>query len=196
MSCRTPGPKFPRSSHQNNRNGFENFATNIESYVRESDPSFGRVLCGNRRVFQLAFRIRMVYQSGRITRAVAQVLTKEEVAKLAPAEREAVGRLEAQRILADEKIVRCARASSNTVGLGLLTGVAVCLAMIGLNEPKVIPFTIPFVVMLIGLHVNRLNRRLDAIMQMLEKGTRTNGEKTVSSKIGSEMRRPNDDQEN
>jgi|SRR5579872_3918084 len=96
-------------------------------------------------------------------------LTKDEVRKLTPEQQEAVGIVEARRIwLRQQLLERARRYRGMNVIAGLLMGAAGGLAVFSAAMPRALPFAIIAVTALVGFHAAGLNRRLDALMQLLD----------------------------
>jgi len=98
-----------------------------------------------------------------------KTLSKDEVRKLTPEQQEAIGIMEAQRVRTRQQLVERARGyrGMNLI-VGLLMGVAMGLAIYSVVTPRALLFAIIAVTALVGLHAAGLNRRLDALMQLLE----------------------------
>ena len=113
-------------------------------------------------------------------------LTREQVQKLTPEQQETIGSLEAQRIRMRQQLLERARCYRGR-GLieGLLIAVVCGLAMYGLASPRALPFAVMALIFLVWFHVAGLNRRLDALMQLLDHdisqdSSRRSGESEVS----------------
>jgi len=96
-------------------------------------------------------------------------LSKEEVRKLTPKQQEAIGSVEAQRVRTRQQLVERARGyrGMNVIG-GLLMGVPMGLAIYSVVNARALLFAIIAVTALVGFHIAGLNRRLDALMQLLD----------------------------
>jgi len=98
-----------------------------------------------------------------------KMLSKEEVRKLAPEQQKALGNAEAQRVRMREQLVeRARRYRGMSLIAGLLMGAAMGLAMFGLFDARALVFAVIAVTGLVGFHTTGLNRRLDALMQLLD----------------------------
>ena len=92
---------------------------------------------------------------------------KDRVRKLTPEQQEAFGAIKARRLRSRQQLQERARRGMS-VGVGLLTGLAGGLAIVSTALPRVLPFAIIAVVGLVTFHANRLYRRLDALMELLD----------------------------
>lgn len=99
-----------------------------------------------------------------------KTLSKDDIGKLTPEQQEAIGSLEAQRIQMRQQLVeRARRYRGMNVLAGLLMGVALGLAILSVAIPRALPFAVIAVTALVGFHAAGLNRRLDALMQLLDR---------------------------
>ena len=96
-----------------------------------------------------------------------KTLTKEEVGKLTPEQQEALGSMEVQHIRSRQQLLARARRGMN-VAIGLFTGLASGLAILGVAFPRVLPFAIIALVCLVTVHATRLNQRLDALLELFD----------------------------
>src|SRR6266567_8393555 len=98
-----------------------------------------------------------------------KTLSKDEVRKLTPEQQEVIGIVEAQRVRARQQLVDRARGYRGmNVIVGLLMGVAMGFAIYSVVNPRALMFAIIAVAALVGFHAAGLNRRLDALTQLLE----------------------------
>jgi len=99
-----------------------------------------------------------------------QALNKDEVRELTPEQQEAIGIVEAQRVRTRQQLVERARGyRGGRVTVGLLMGVAMGLAIYSVANPRALLFAVIAVTALVGFHAAGLNRRLDALMRLLER---------------------------
>jgi len=94
-------------------------------------------------------------------------LSKEEVRKLTPEQQEAIGSVEAQRVRTRQQLVERARGYRGMNVIGGM-GVPMGLAIYSIVNARALLFAIIAVTALVGFHIAGLNRRLDALMQLLD----------------------------
>jgi hypothetical protein len=95
--------------------------------------------------------------------------SKEEVQHFSPEQQRIFGLLEARRIRARQELVERARGNRSLVILaGLLLGAVGALAVYSLIKPQALMFSILALTGLITIHTAALNRRLDALMELLD----------------------------
>jgi predicted lipid-binding transport protein (Tim44 family) len=97
-------------------------------------------------------------------------LTRDEIERLTPEQQNALGALEVKRVEARQRLIESARGYGGT-GLvaGLMIGAAMALVFYGIFEPRAVPLAIIPVITLIGFHAAGINRRLDALTELLKK---------------------------
>jgi hypothetical protein len=100
-------------------------------------------------------------------------LSKEAVQKLLPEQQEHIAKMELRRMQMKQELFERAQGRR---GLGILGGIiegvliAVpgSLALLSLVFPRLLPFAVIAVSIEVGFLVARVNRRLDALMQLLD----------------------------
>jgi hypothetical protein len=98
-----------------------------------------------------------------------KTLNKDEVRKLAPELQKVVGTVEVQRVRTRRRLVERARGYNGmSVITGLWMGAAMGLAIYSVVNPRVLLFAIVAVTALVGFHAAGLNRRLVALMRLVE----------------------------
>jgi len=98
-------------------------------------------------------------------------LTKDQVRQLTPEQQEALGDLEVQRLRSHQQLLKRARGGIGATA-GLLMGLAGGLAILSTAIPRILPFAIIAVIALVGFLAGRLNRRLDAVIRLLDETER------------------------
>jgi phage shock protein PspC (stress-responsive transcriptional regulator) len=97
-------------------------------------------------------------------------LTKDQVQKLSPEQQAELARIEAEHVRARHEIVNKARRDQGTdIPAGVVMGVAGGLAIYSTVEPKAFQFVWIAVIALVGHYAGKINRRLDALMELLDK---------------------------
>ena len=94
-------------------------------------------------------------------------LTKDQVRKLAPEQQEALAEMAVRRFRSRQQLLKRAR-SGMTLTAGLFMGLAGGLAIVSTAIPRALPFAIIAVIALVTVHTVRLNKRLNALMELLE----------------------------
>jgi hypothetical protein len=108
-------------------------------------------------------------------------LSKDEVRKLSPDQQDAFARMVVRYTQSRLQLLERARRyrGMNVLG-GLLTGLGCGLAILSTSMPRALPFAIFAVSSAVGFHAAGVNRRLDALIELLEADIRraTETEKT------------------
>lgn len=95
--------------------------------------------------------------------------TKERVQKLPPDQQEAIAHLVIQQLEARQQLLERARRYRGMIAFGgLLTPLAFGLAVLSTSIPRALPFAVIVVCGLVVFHVDGVNRRLDALLQLME----------------------------
>jgi hypothetical protein len=97
-----------------------------------------------------------------------RTLTKEQVQKLTPDQQVAVATMEAEHVRARQRLIeRAGPSKARDIVVGLLMGVAAGLAVLSTVIPRALPLSIITLVGLVGVITTGINRRLDALLQLL-----------------------------
>lgn len=97
------------------------------------------------------------------------MLARDEIQNLPQEQQEAFARLLLQRAESRQQLLKRARLGRGTNVLGgLLMGLGGGLAILSTSMPRALPFAIIAVTALVAFHAAALNRRIDALMDLLE----------------------------
>jgi hypothetical protein len=94
-------------------------------------------------------------------------LTKDEVRQFTPEQQVAFASMMAQRVRARQELVERVQRSSKVV-TGLLMGMAGGLAILSVAYPRALLFGVIAVTALVGHAVAGFNRRIEALMELLD----------------------------
>jgi hypothetical protein len=97
-----------------------------------------------------------------------RLLTKDEVRKLTPEQQEILGDIEVQRMRSGGELMKRARRDLS-ISRALLTALVCGLAMFCISFPRLLPITIIVAVAVPMFHIDRVHRRLDAVMELLNR---------------------------
>jgi len=102
--------------------------------------------------------------------------SQNEFRALSPEQQETLAMVEPRRVQMRERLVnRARRYRGVNVVAGLLAGATVGLAIYSNVEPKALQFAVIGLVVLITFHAGGINRRLDALMKLLDEGIKRPG---------------------
>lgn len=112
------------------------------------------------------------------------MLTKDQIQKLPPEQQEAFAQLLVQHVQSRQRILERARRyrGMGFIGGGVM-GLGYGLAILSFSMPRALPFAIMVVSISATIHAAGLNRRVDALMELLE----------TDIKRATEMVKSNDD---
>jgi len=98
-------------------------------------------------------------------------LTKDQVGKLPPEQQEALAAAAMGRIRSRQELSKRARRGVSGWA-GVWAGLTLAIASSSIVLPRALPFAIIAVAGLVGYHVSRLYRRLDAMMELFDQETK------------------------
>jgi hypothetical protein len=105
-----------------------------------------------------------------------RLLSEDEVRKLTPEQQEMLGDMEVQRMRSRDQLVKRARRDLS-MSRGLLTALVCGLAMFSISFPRLLPIIIIVAVAVPMFYIDRLHRRLDAVMELLNREIKTAAER-------------------
>jgi hypothetical protein len=105
---------------------------------------------------------------GRKGNDTVRTLTKEQVQRLRPDQQVAIATMEAESVRAKQQLIdRAGPSRTRDAVTGLLAGAALGLAIFSFVQPRALAFSIISLVALVNVHIVGINRRLDALLQLL-----------------------------